>query len=125
MALHLCTSYEHACYLYKANKLAGYAVFLKPLYRIAAQLWPKLASWFGLEVGPPLPVPLATYMPFHKGTWENIVKKHGLKQTPYERVRTCSSSCVPSQLWVCLYVAQPGGAYFVARDLLNRGPPQS
>ena len=55
---------------------------------VGMQLWPKLASWFGLEVGPPLRVPMATYMPFHKGAWEAIVKKHGLKDIPYERVRS-------------------------------------
>ena len=61
---------------------------------VGVQLWPKLAAWFGVEVGPPLKVPLATYMPYHQETWAGIVKKYGLKEYPYEKVRTCRTVIV-------------------------------
>jgi hypothetical protein len=50
------------------------------------QLWPKLAEWFGLDVAPPLRIPLTSFMPLHKGKWAEIVKKYDLKDIPFEKV---------------------------------------
>ncbi|CAL8470695.1 g10237 [Coccomyxa elongata] len=50
------------------------------------QLWPVLAAWFGMEVGPSLRIPLTQFMPHHKDTWMSIIKKHGLRDIPFEKV---------------------------------------
>ncbi|KAK9904280.1 hypothetical protein WJX75_008293 [Coccomyxa subellipsoidea] len=50
------------------------------------QLWPVLAKWFDLEVGPSLRIPLTKFMPHHKDHWASIVEKHGLKDIPFEKV---------------------------------------
>ncbi|BDA45726.1 3-oxo-Delta(4,5)-steroid 5-beta-reductase [Coccomyxa sp. Obi] len=50
------------------------------------QLWPVLAAWFGVEVGPSLRIPLTQFMPHHKDTWASIIKKHGLKDIPFEKM---------------------------------------
>ncbi len=50
------------------------------------QLWPVLASWFKLDVGPSLHIPLTRFMPHHKDLWASIVKRHNLKDIPFEKV---------------------------------------
>ncbi|KAK9904110.1 hypothetical protein WJX75_004775 [Coccomyxa subellipsoidea] len=50
------------------------------------QLWPKLAEWFGLDVAPPLHIPLTKFMPHHKDLWASIVKKYDLKDIPFEKL---------------------------------------
>ncbi len=57
------------------------------------QLWPKLADWFGLDVAPPLRIPLSQFMPHHKELWASIVKKHNLKDIPFEKVPRSPHSC--------------------------------
>ena len=52
----------------------------------AVQLWPKLAEWFGLDVAPPLHIPLTKFMPHHKDLWASIIKKYNLKDIPFEKV---------------------------------------
>jgi hypothetical protein len=60
------------------------------------QLWPKLATWFGLEVGPPLKIPLSKFMPNHKDKWAEIVRKYRLKDIPFEKVRRSDSLSGPA-----------------------------
>ncbi|EIE22698.1 hypothetical protein COCSUDRAFT_63836 [Coccomyxa subellipsoidea C-169] len=50
------------------------------------QLWPVLASWFKLDVGPSLRIPLTKFMPHHKDLWAFIVKKHNLKDIPFKKL---------------------------------------
>ena len=59
------------------------------------QLWPALADWFGVEVAPPLKIPLTTFMPQHKELWSRIRQKYHLKDYPYDKVIPASapSSC--------------------------------
>jgi len=42
-------------------------------------LWPAIADAFGMAVGLPHPMPLATVMPPHGPVWEDIVRTHGLQ----------------------------------------------
>lgn len=42
-------------------------------------LWPVVARQFGMEVGLPHPMPLATIMPGHEATWAALVQQHGLQ----------------------------------------------
>ena len=50
------------------------------------QIWPAMADWFGVEVAPPLKVPLITFMSQHKDTWSRIRQKYHLKDVPYDKV---------------------------------------
>jgi nucleoside-diphosphate-sugar epimerase len=49
-------------------------------------LWPAFARYFRMEVGPVRTVKLAEVMADKAPVWQAIVAKHGLKQTPYERL---------------------------------------
>jgi len=44
-------------------------------------LWPVVARVFGMEVGLPHPMPLATVMPGHEASWAALVRQHGLAPT--------------------------------------------
>lgn len=50
-----------------------------------ANLWPSFAEFFGMETGPVKTVRLAQVMADKAPVWERIVRKHGLKPTPYEK----------------------------------------
>ena len=42
-------------------------------------LWPAIARRFGMQVGLPHPMPLATVMPGHSAVWDRLVREHGLQ----------------------------------------------
>lgn len=44
-------------------------------------LWPSLAAYFKIELGPDTPVRLSEYLPSQEKAWSNIVKKHDLRPT--------------------------------------------
>lgn len=44
-------------------------------------LWPVVARQFGMEVGLPHPMPLATIMPGHEATWAALVQQYDLVPT--------------------------------------------
>lgn len=46
-----------------------------------SELWPRFASWFGLEVGVPRKIRLAEHMADKGRVWDEIVRKHGLRPT--------------------------------------------
>lgn len=46
-----------------------------------AELWPRFASWFGLEAGVPRKVSLVEYMADKGPVWDRIIVKHGLRRT--------------------------------------------
>ena len=46
-----------------------------------SDLWPRFAAYFGIRAAPPQPVRLADYMSDKDGVWQEIVRKHGLRQT--------------------------------------------
>lgn len=48
-------------------------------------LWPGFARFFGMEPGPVKTLRLAQAMSDQGPVWDRIVRKHGLKPTPYER----------------------------------------
>ena len=50
------------------------------------QLWPVLAEWFGVEIAPPLRMPLRKFMPEHEETWNQIRQKYSLKELPWDKV---------------------------------------
>ena len=44
-----------------------------------ADVWPKIADWFGVKAGSPLKLgDLTQVMGEYKGVWEGLVEKHGL-----------------------------------------------
>jgi hypothetical protein len=45
------------------------------------ELWPRFASWFGLEPGSARHFSLAEYMAEKDAVWESIVARHGLRET--------------------------------------------
>jgi hypothetical protein len=49
-------------------------------------VWPVFARYFELEPGPIRTVKLTDVMPAHAEVWRNIVEKHHLADTPYERM---------------------------------------
>lgn len=51
-----------------------------------SSMWPKIASFFDLEVAPPLEMQLAEVMADKEGLWSDMVERHGLVDTPYRDV---------------------------------------
>jgi nucleoside-diphosphate-sugar epimerase len=49
-------------------------------------LWPKFASYFGMEPGPVRTVRLASVMADKGPVWERIAQKHGLRPLPFEEL---------------------------------------
>lgn len=49
------------------------------------RMWPKLADFLGLAVGPVQTVKLAAVMADKGAVWDRIVAKHGLRSIPYEQ----------------------------------------
>jgi len=50
------------------------------------ELWPKLASFYGLQSGGPQGPRLPEFLAAHAQDWERLTKEHGLVPFPYERV---------------------------------------
>ncbi|MNC26752.1 hypothetical protein D3C75_748950 [compost metagenome] len=50
------------------------------------ELWPKLASFFGLETAPPLPMSLSVVMEDKEALWNQMVEKYGLEPNSYQDV---------------------------------------
>jgi nucleoside-diphosphate-sugar epimerase len=50
------------------------------------EMWPKIASSFGLDTAPPLPMSLDTIMADKQPLWEKMKARHGLADTPYSDV---------------------------------------
>ena len=50
------------------------------------RVWRQVGEGLGLEVGPPLKMPLARQMADKAPVWAKLVKKHGLKDMPYEKL---------------------------------------
>jgi nucleoside-diphosphate-sugar epimerase len=55
-----------------------------------ANLWPGFAAFFGMEMGSVKTVRLARMMADKAPIWESIIRKHGLKPTPYEQAAVWS-----------------------------------
>jgi nucleoside-diphosphate-sugar epimerase len=49
-------------------------------------LWPKLATYFGMAIGPQRHIKLSEMMADKGTVWDNIVKKYGLKPYRYEEI---------------------------------------
>jgi nucleoside-diphosphate-sugar epimerase len=49
-------------------------------------LWPRIASMFGMEPGPPTPLPLGTMMSDKGPLWDAMIAKYGLRPTPLDRL---------------------------------------
>ncbi|MHC8380827.1 SDR family oxidoreductase [Pseudomonas sp. LB3P14] len=49
-------------------------------------MWKVLAEVYGIEVGEPQPMNLATQMESMKQVWDKLVAKHGLVNTPYDQI---------------------------------------
>lgn len=50
------------------------------------EMWPKIASSFGLDTAPPLPMSLDTIMADKQPLWDKMKARHGLVDTPYADV---------------------------------------
>ena len=48
--------------------------------------WPKVAAYFGLEVGQPFPYDLPDVMADKAGLWTQITDKYGLRKIPFEQL---------------------------------------
>ncbi|WP_198381558.1 hypothetical protein [Roseomonas sp. KE2513] len=48
--------------------------------------WPRIARMFDMETADPVLMPLSSLMTERAELWSGIVAKHGLLNTPYERV---------------------------------------
>lgn len=53
-------------------------------------LWPGFAEFFGMQAGPVKTARLAQVMADKAPVWERIVRKHGLRPTPYEKAAVWS-----------------------------------
>ncbi|WP_174247803.1 SDR family oxidoreductase [Acidisoma sp. S159] len=49
-------------------------------------MWPRIARMFDMEVGYPVPLPLAEYMADKAPLWETMIQKYGLKNVKYEDI---------------------------------------
>lgn len=50
------------------------------------EMWPKIASSFGIETAPSLPMSLDTIMADKQQVWDKMKARHGLADTPYADV---------------------------------------
>jgi nucleoside-diphosphate-sugar epimerase len=50
------------------------------------EMWPKIATFFDLEIAPALPMSLSTVMADKEVLWNEMVAKHGLQATSYSDV---------------------------------------
>lgn len=51
-----------------------------------SHVWPKLAEWFGLEVGEPQPISLSRRLGALRPVWESLAQREGLAQTDPDRI---------------------------------------
>lgn len=51
-----------------------------------SEMWPKIAGYFGLEVAPPLPMPLTSVMADKSELWQALAQQHGLAEADYRAV---------------------------------------
>ena len=49
-------------------------------------LWPRIAAFFEIEIGPVRRIPMAEFMADKAPVWERIVAKHGLEPTPFAQI---------------------------------------
>lgn len=49
-------------------------------------LWPKIAQFFGMEVGPPQHINLQQFMQDKEPVWQRIVQRHGLQPYKFEEI---------------------------------------
>jgi nucleoside-diphosphate-sugar epimerase len=49
------------------------------------EMWPRIAGFFGLDVAPPLPLPLADVMADKEPVWQALAQRHGLRAS-YDEV---------------------------------------
>jgi nucleoside-diphosphate-sugar epimerase len=50
------------------------------------RVWRHVAAAFDMEVGPPQPLSLAKQMPLKADAWERLVRQHGLRTPPFEKL---------------------------------------
>jgi nucleoside-diphosphate-sugar epimerase len=51
-----------------------------------SHVWPKLAEWFGLDVGEPQPISLSQRLSALRPVWEKLAQREGLTETDPDRV---------------------------------------
>jgi nucleoside-diphosphate-sugar epimerase len=49
-------------------------------------LWPRIAAMFGVEPGPPAPLPLGAMMADKGALWDAMIARYGLRPTPLDRL---------------------------------------
>jgi nucleoside-diphosphate-sugar epimerase len=49
-------------------------------------IWGSIAQKFGMQVGPSVPMALASEMPKHEALWQKVVQKHGLRNLSLEQL---------------------------------------
>ena len=58
----------------------------------SADIWPRLATVFGMQAGEPTPLKLTEFMADKAPLWDAIVKKHGLAPYRFDEVVAWPSS---------------------------------
>lgn len=51
-----------------------------------SHVWPKLAAWFGLEVGEPQPISLTQRLKILRPVWQKLAETHGLAEPDLDRI---------------------------------------
>ena len=51
-----------------------------------SHVWPKLAAWFGVEVGEPQPISLAQRIEAMRPVWQQLAAREGLAETDIDRI---------------------------------------
>lgn len=51
-----------------------------------SHVWPKLADWFGLEIGEPQPISLTQRLTALRPVWANLAGAHGLAEPNLDRI---------------------------------------
>lgn len=51
-----------------------------------SHVWPKLAEWFGLDVGEPQPISLSQRLGALRPVWESLARREGLAETDPDRI---------------------------------------
>lgn len=74
-----------ALWAVEANADGAYNITTGDVFRWG-HVWPRLAEWFGLEVGEPQPISLEQRLGAMRPVWRDLAERHGLVEADIDRL---------------------------------------
>lgn len=74
-----------ALWVAETNADGAYNITTGDVFRWA-HVWPRLAEWFGLEVGEPQPISLEQRLGSMRSVWRDLAQRHGLVEADINRL---------------------------------------